>query len=310
MVCGKLRGNWAWFSEPSNKEFDIYLFGMINFKRGIVVSPPFLKRPTAGIVVRGGEYLPSQELRKYLLYWDEIDYVDNGLIHLDGGPEIDFLVKAKVAIRTLVEFPGGRSSGNGEFFFEAQQTAFLQHDFEEPGAWSLAQPVPEPFFVNAISSTSIEYELWNMLPVPKSDVPLEKILEFKEKRRDELFALRVHLDEMHQYIIASADIPRARNTQAMKLYLALQDIDKVLDEFGIRNVISSLRGYIAGEFTNIAGTGMGAAGIASLIALPPLITGLVGAGIALAVKPVLAPRPLRTRHPLIYVSNVHKKFRQ
>jgi hypothetical protein len=282
---------------------------MIDLKRGIVVSPPFLKRPTGGIEVRGGVYLPSQELRKYLLYWDEIDYVDCGLLHLDGGPEIDFLVKAKVAIRTLVQFPGGRSSGNGEFFFEAQHTAFLQHDVKEPGAWSLAQPVPEPFFVNVIPSPAIEYELWNMLPVPKSDVPLEKILEFKEKRRDELFALRVHLDEMYQDIIASADMPRARNTQAMKLSLALQDIDKGFDEFGIGKVISSLRGYIAGEFSSAAGNGMGAAGIAPLIALPPLITGLVGAGIALALKPVLAPRPLRTRHPLIYVSNIHKKFR-
>lgn len=287
---------------------DIVFLPMTRFKRGIVLSPPFQKRLQGGITVKSGEYMPSQELRKYLLYWDEIDYVDNGLLHLPAGPEIDFLVESGLATRSAIEFSGGRSSGNGEFFIEAQQTAFLHHDSEEPGAWSLAQPVSEPFFINAMISSAIEYELWNVLPVPRSEVPLHKILKFKERRRDELLALRVYLDDMHNAIVSSGDLPRSRNQQLTKLYLALKDIDMVLDEFGVGKAVSSLRGYIAGEFSNVAGTAMGAAGLAPLIGMPPLVAGLAGAGIAFCIKPILAPKSLMTRHPLVYVSSIHKKF--
>lgn len=276
-------------------------------KRGIVISPPFKAIPTGGIQVGG--YLTTHEIRKYLFYWDEIDYPDNNFVSVDAGPEIQFLIEAGVARRTRIKFQGSVSSGSGEFFLQAQQAAFDKHDQMEPGCWSFAQPVTEPHFAYATMQPVIEYELWNSLPVPSNDVPLDEILEFKARRRDELLLLRVHLDDMYEEIIAAADVPRAKNKQLMKIQSAIVDIDKALADSGVKKVITSLRGYIAGEFGNIAGTGMAAAGLApALIGMDPLTAGLVGSGFAFAIKPLMAPRKHTNPHPLVYISSIRKSF--
>lgn len=275
-------------------------------KRGIVISPPY--EVLAGGGIRCGGSPSPADLRKYLLYWDKIDYPDNNFVSVGAGPDIDFLIQAKVATRTRVQFQGALSSGNGEFFLIAQQAAFEKHDKEQPSAWSLAQLGENPHFANTSPSLAIEYQLWNALPVPQADVPLNDILEFKEKRHAELLGLRVYLDEMYQSIVSAADIPRATNTQILKLEGALKEIDRTLTESGIRKAITYLRGFIAGEFTNIAGTGLGAAGVAPFIGISPLAAAAFGAGIAFAVKPVLSPPARKESHPLIYVSSVRKEL--
>lgn len=275
-------------------------------KRGIVISPPFEALPNGGFKC-GGDPEPA-DLRKYLLYWDEIDYPDNNFVSIGPGPDLQYLIDANVARRTRVNFQGSMSSGSGEFFIAAQQAAFENHEKENPGLWSLVQLSTSPYFTNTQPSLAVEYELWSMLPVPQADVPLNDILEFKQKRQDELTALRVHLDEMYQLIISSSDIPRAKVSQLVKLETSLNEIDRTLSESGVSKTLTSLRGFIAGEFTNIFGTGLGAAGAAPFIGMSPLIAGLIGAGIAFSVKPVLSPRAAKNTHPLTYVSSIRKGF--
>lgn len=271
-------------------------------KRGIVISPPFEVLPAGGI--RCGGSPSSSDLRKYLLYWDEIDYPDNSHISVGASPDIEFLIEAKIATRTRVQFIGAMPAG--EILLAAQETVFEKRDKENPGLWSLAQLSSAPYFANTRPTMSVEYELWNMLPVPQNDVHLNDILEFKQKRQDELVALRVYLDEIYQSIISASDIPRAKNSQLEKLELALKEVDKTLTESGIPKGLTSLRGYIAGEFTNIAGTGLGAVGVAPFIGMSPLTAGVVGAGIAFAFKPVLSPKTKNGSHPLTYVSSIKK----
>lgn len=275
-------------------------------KRGIVISPPFERLQTG--IIRVGGYLSTHDIRKYLLYWDEIDYPDNNFISVDAGTDMQYLIDSGFASRTQVSFQYDLDPAN-EFLLEAQQAAFDKRNQHEPGAWSLAQPVDEPFFANAQSSLAIEYELWNALPVPSHDVPLGDILEFKAKRRDELLALRVFLDEMHQAIVSSADIPRAKSTQLTKLELSLKDVDRVLGEHGISKMMTSLRGFIAGEYGNILGAGSAASCVGPLIGIDPFTAGALGAGFAFAIKPILSPRAPQGTHPLVYVSSIRQSFR-
>lgn len=275
-------------------------------KRGIVISPPFVVLPEGGISCGGNP--SSADLRKYLLYWDEIDFPDNNFVSIGANPDMEFLISAGVAARTRVQFQGALSSGNGEFFLLAQQAVFEKRDNENPGQWSIAQLSNVPYFANSRPVTSIEYQLWNTLPVPQEGVPLNDILEFKANRRDELIALRIYLDELYLSVTSASDIPRAKTSAILKLEAALADLDRVLGESGISKTFSSLRGFIAGEFTNIAGTGLGAAGVAPFIEMSPLVAGVIGAGIAFAVKPVLSPRVRKESHPLTYVSSVRKEL--
>ncbi|MDP2868149.1 DUF6236 family protein [Methyloversatilis sp.] len=275
-------------------------------KRGIVISPPFVVLPEGGISCGGSP--SSADLRKYLLYWDEIDYPDNNFVSIGVDPDMEFLISAGVAARTRVQFQGAMSSGNGEFFLLAQQAVFERRDNENPGLWSIAQLSDAPYFANSRPVTAIEYQLWNTLPVPQDDVPLSEILEFKARRRDELIALRIYLDELYLSVTSASDLPRAKTSAILKLEVALAEVDRALGESGISKTFSSLRGFIAGEFTNIAGTGLGAAGVAPFIGMSPLIAGAIGAGIAFAIKPVLSPRSRKEAHPLTYVSSVRKEL--
>lgn len=49
------------------------------------------------------------------------------------------------------------------------------------------------------------------------------MLEFREQRRDELLALRTHLEDMYQRIIMAGDGPLALNTEKAKLERAISD---------------------------------------------------------------------------------------
>lgn len=163
-------------------------------KKGIVLSPPFTPLPTGGISCGGDP--PPLELRKYLMYWDEIDYPSNNLIHI-SSPDIEYLEQAKALKRTNVIFQGTVSSGQGEFFVAAQEAALSENQKKEPGSWTIAQVSDAPFYTQSHTGVSVDFELYGMLLVPSEDTPLADILEFKVKRKNELIAFRSYLDDIY-----------------------------------------------------------------------------------------------------------------
>ncbi|WP_365828072.1 DUF6236 family protein [Aeromonas media] len=72
----------------------------------------------------------------------------------------------------------------------------------------MAQLSQKPFYTQSFATTGIEFELYDVLPIPAVDTPFDEILEFKNKRSDELSAFRCYIDEIIENIIASKDIPR------------------------------------------------------------------------------------------------------
>jgi hypothetical protein len=274
-------------------------------KKGIVVSPPFRPIYTGGVSC-GGSPAPI-ELRKYLMYWDEIDYPTNMLIHI-SSPEIDYLESTQKLKRTHVSFQGTVSSGRGEFFIKAQEAAFRNNQENEPGCWTIAQLSDIPFYTQQSVGVGVEVELYDMLPVPSADTPLADILEFKVKREDELLAFRCHMDDINESIQSSKDIPRAKNTQIARLELAIKDIDKTIAESGIKRVTAHLKNVINSDFSGIVGAGLGSAGISSLIGMSPLIAGVAGAGLVFGTKSIIMPAN-QCPSDLNYINSIRKNFR-
>ncbi|QLK46697.1 hypothetical protein DR996_16615 [Vibrio owensii] len=274
-------------------------------KKGIVVSPPFEPIYTGGIRC-GGDPDPL-ELRKYLLYWDEIDYPTNTLIRVSSY-DIDYLESTGFLKRTHVRFEGAISSGRGEFFIAAQEAALRKNQQEEPGCWTMAQLSNVPYYTQQALGTGVEFELYDMLPVPDQGTPLAEILEFKCKRNDELTAFRCYLDEINEEIISSKDIPRAKNSRLARLEMSLKDIDKTINETGIKRVTTNLKHVIHSDFSGIVGAGLGAAGIASLIQMSPLIAGVAGAGLVVGVKSVVMPSS-QCPSDFNYIKSIRKNFR-
>ncbi|MBL4794783.1 MAG: hypothetical protein JKY24_04595 [Pseudomonadales bacterium] len=274
-------------------------------KKGIVLSPSFKPLPGGGLQC-GGDSSPL-ELRKYLMYWDEIDYPSNSLIHV-SSPDIDFLETTNSLKRTKVFFQGYVNSGNGEFFIAAQESALMENQKTEPGSWTLAQLSGVPFYSQAQAGIAVDFELYGMLPVPSENTPLADILEFKEQRPDEIIALRTYLDEIYQKIISSADIPRANNTEISKLEIAIKDLNKALNESVINQTVSSIRNIINLDFTEILSLGIGAAGLTSLIPMSPLLAGMAGAGIAVGLKYINMPNSEKCPSQFNYLNSVRKNF--
>lgn len=210
-------------------------------KRGIVISPPFEPLPSG--VKCGGSPEPV-DIRKYLLYWDKIDYPTNNIIHIGGNSDIDFLEKYGILKRSIIQLVGSFILDD-KIFLATQQAAYEQNERDEKGCWSLAQLSNNPLFVNSLQKQCLEFELYNCLPVPECDVPLYDILQFKEKRKDELMELREYLDELYLSIIGSEDPNRALNVALDKTEKALNNIDRTLNESGINKITESLKGILS-----------------------------------------------------------------
>jgi hypothetical protein len=274
-------------------------------KQGIVLSPPFKPLYTGGIQC-GGDPDPL-DLRKYLMYWDEIDYPTNNLIHI-SSPDIDYLESTGALKRTRISFMGAINSGRGEFFVTAQEAALRHNQEKEPGCWNLAQLSGVPFYTQQSLGLVIDFELYGMLPIPSIDTPLSDVLEFKESRRDELIAFRVHLSEIYQSIISSADIPRAKNTELTKLESAIRDLDKALSESVIERTVSNIRNTINVDFSGIVGAGLGAAGISSLIGMSPLLAGMAAAGLVVGFKSLTMPSLTNCPAQYSYINSIRSSF--
>lgn len=273
-------------------------------KKGIVVSPPFTPIYTGGISFSGAP--DPIELRKYLMYWDEIDYPTNMLIHISSS-EIDYLESTESLKRTFITFKDGVSSGKGEFLIAAQEAAFRKNQESEPGCWTIAQLAHIPFYSQQSVGVGVEVELYDMLPVPSVDTPLADILEFKTKRKDELLAFRCHMDEINETIQNSKDIPRSKNTQISRLEFALKDIDRTITESGMKRVTTHLKNVINADFSGIVGSGLGFAGISSLIGMSPLIAGVAGAGMVFGAKSIMMPNN-QCPSDLNYINSIRKNF--
>lgn len=274
-------------------------------KKGIVVSPPFKPLYTGGISCGGGP--DPVELRKYLTYWDEIDYPSNMLIHI-SSPDINFLENSGKLKRTHVMFEGGVNTGRGEIFIQAQEAAFRKNQENEPGCWTIAQLADIPFYTKQNENIGVEVELYDMLPVPSADTALADILEFKEKRRDELSAFRFHMDDINEKILNSKDVPRGKNTQVARLELAIKNIDKTLNESGIKRVTTHLKNVINADFSGIAGAGLGSAGLSTVVGMTPLVAGVAGAGLVLGIKSLIMPSN-QCPSEYSYINSIRKNFR-
>ena len=171
--------------------------------RGIIVSSPMRIDGTHIQLTGGG--LDPQELRFALLFWDELVWPQNNIFQSGpiDQPDIVFLEESKVLTRPRQEFRGG------DFATLQAQTMlskFAELENKEPGKWSIAQGERAFNLVNTEEVPGALLELIRAVPIPQADVPLNEILEFKRRRRDELLQFRAHLDSLAKQI-AQSDAP-------------------------------------------------------------------------------------------------------
>lgn len=247
--------------------------------RGIIVTSEYEANGTSLKIIKSD--IDSNKLRQYLLYWDKIDFPNNNIISNASSPEVEYLEKAHVLKRTNF-YPNINGLINMEkLYLDMQMYAFNQNNNNQDNeVWSIAQPTKKILLPkeDSIKARTLQVELYNSIPVPIADVNLEDILNFKERRYDELQEFRIVMDEMYTSIMDSPDKDLSKDTTVIKLQNKINELNKVMDESKIKRILSTVKveldfsglgtilGTIAGHTVNssITSTILGAVGGAAI----------------------------------------------
>ena len=199
--------------------------------RGLIISSP-MQIDTANLSFSAQGGLDPSELRFSLLYWDKFVFPRSSLLSPVGDEGEEFLVSAGVLSRLIYTYSGGHPA---LIAFDTYMRAFSDLEKMEPGVWSLSQGEKSLFInnsaANLINDSGMSLELIRAIPVPAADVPLNEILEFKEKRKDELMIFRAHIDQLVFEIQNSPARTDAFNRIAKEVDAACSDLLKASSDW-------------------------------------------------------------------------------
>ncbi len=183
--------------------------------RGLVVSPPI--QIEGGSLYAKSSNLDPQELRFALLFWDRLVWPSSRAIHFGSGPDETFLEGEGILARPEYTFNGNAALG----LARGQIQAYQDLERAEPGVWALAQGENSFLWKEGLADEGkgALVELHRAIPIPRHDVPLAEILEFRQRRRDELILLRLQLESFVSEIEGSED-------KSLALYKRIAEIDQ------------------------------------------------------------------------------------
>jgi hypothetical protein len=259
-------------------------------QRGLVLGYPITKTED------GFSFTPSIDIRlvrKYLLYWDIIDWVvDEWFQTLDVGlrlrdPELQKQLEENVEvarkrfpnvpretikklavelqIKRIREGPSQLRTLEQEGLFvksvvrgvnphtkveniprdyqEARLEIFRHRNQAQSQIWSLAQTIDEWLLDTSHTFVTSVVEVWmcKCLPIPSDDVKIDKILEFKRKRLDELTHLRAALDTLYCQIVNFKGFLSAKSRVFTILNESIEAVQRVMREAKLKVWLSTFR---------------------------------------------------------------------
>jgi len=221
-------------------------------ERGIIVTPPVTIKGGGSLFAESSE-ITDHQIRMALFFWDKFDWPDNNIISMGNGETNDlrFLKECGIFNRTRINF-NSFSGGAGTALLQMQDAVVKEKNRIEPGNWSIQrigeELISEPSFTQ--SQKVIEFDLYNSIPLPSSDVPLNDVLEFKEKHQSELLAFRMLMDEMYLSIINSPDQLSAKSAALLRLSVAISDLHKSMESASIQRSLLSYR-VVLNDFSDM-----------------------------------------------------------
>lgn len=279
-------------------------------EKGIIAAPARVSGN--GSEFRSERGLTQEDLRYFLLYWDKVVIPTNNLIHL-AVPEEDELLSTGIVTRPRVPFSG---TFNGELMARAQliaQTSIAKSLIENDRNvdWVLHQIGDEIIIPDkeAVEKQLIRIDLANCLPVPTGDVHIPDILEFKERRKDELEYLHKSIDDLYIEVLSSPD-PSLRSKQAVSDFQkSIAMIDQVSSESWKNCSKFDLSAELNLNGKDVA-TGVAAGAVfdffTSLYTVPiGTIVGAVASTIKVKAKSTKTFEPSKEKQVLGYIASAH-----
>lgn len=167
------------------------------FSKGLIIGPKMSVRP--GSLTSSGGGFSEEQLRRAVLFWDQLVSPVNAVFRSPLTPEMEFLEKVGyLSCPVFSEMSGDLS----EIIRRSYLDCFRKLESENPGSWAIATgPDALDFGTEMFEDTrGAQVELYRAVPVPESGVPLEEVLEFKFKRQDEVAAFNNEIDGFFQLL--------------------------------------------------------------------------------------------------------------
>lgn len=229
-------------------------------KRGIIMAPPV---EVNGNTIIGGGVDLEQEIRMALFFWDKIILPNNNMFYMSYSNIDDVNLLQNEKILTIEEvWLTGSYSVNEDFFLNIQEEIF--NNYNHKGTeylWSLQQLHKDLSFkasknIRKTLQRTIEFELYKAIPIPQRSIPIEEILNFKEKYNDELIMLRLCLSAMYDEIISSPDQIFTQNTKMLQLEKAICDLHKSMDSHKVmkNKCLVSHKIVLRADFSDLVGS--------------------------------------------------------
>lgn len=205
--------------------------------RGIVICPP-LEISGTRLHIKSTN-LDPQELRFALLFWDCLVWPSSRAIYIESGHDETYLQTAGILRRPDYTFNGDIAQS----LAKSQIQAYMDLDRAEPGAWAFSQGENSLLLADGFieEGTGTLIELHRAIPIPKHDVPLEEILEFKRRRQDELKLLRHHLETFSKEIERAGDSVNALQARINEVDQACANLLLVGKEWQFPIYLSNLK---------------------------------------------------------------------
>lgn len=224
--------------EASRRKKADPLYGKVAQKdrfKGIIVSPPIEIEGTR--LYAKSSSLDPMELRFSLFFWDTLVWPSSRAIHFASGEDELYLEREGKLIRPDYTFNGDGAQG----IAQGQIKAFNDFEEQQPGAWTLGQG-PNSLLVehgNFDSTGGLELKLLQSIPLPKHDIPLDMILDFKERRHPELIILRNTIDQFRKRVEKAENQQQELEKCIYEIDLACSELLKVTLEYQLPVTISN-----------------------------------------------------------------------
>lgn len=194
-------------------------------------------------------FVAPEKLRYFVLYWDKVILTESSFGRSPLNSEMELLAKAgvlgKCVNHIFISGPTPKMQSPAKVYIDAMAEAAYQMHDKDPGRWTIHYPDALSLSGNKTAEMyTAKIELLNCLPIPRADIPLNELLDFKLRKRDELIGLREALDELYAKIASSNDIPHSKLSEISRLEKAMVDWSKC-DDGNIFSRLLSTRTTIA-----------------------------------------------------------------
>lgn len=299
--------------------------------RGILLSAPIVY--DGKVMLAKSSSIDPAELRRATLFWDRLVWLDSRIISLGSNHDEKLLVAEGLLTRPRpTRYNGAAGVGNmqalmritesynitlgieqAKHFVQQHVDEFFDLERDEPGQWTLSQG-DDSFVIKNGSFVEGRGQLVTLaraIPLPDPNYPLHDLLEFKQKRSDEIVALTHELDKFFSQIANAKDadfdmsrLLRVMDKQCSDMIKAAKEskrkfyVGDLSFSLSLDSIESATNRIVAWEAAGMCATGL------------PLVGGVLGGAASLvSFSRGIGARNLVTRNsPFRVVGSLHKEL--